>query len=213
MPIYTAYLQATSSPAVATLFTAWVIIFYGAAQFSCLLTAGRLTYAFGRAGGLPYSSFFARITNEMPLNATLACSVFVCVYGLIYIGSATAFNSFISMVIIALNICYVIPQGIVLLRGRDAVLPRRAFTLGKYFGAFCNGFAVLWVTVMLVFFCFPLKIPTTVKEMNYVSVVLVGFVALIAIGWWGGKRKTFSGPEIDEFPYGAQTGMARVPDE
>ena len=194
IPIYTAYLQATSSSPVATLFTAWVIFFYCAAEFSCILTAGRLAYTFARAGGLPYSSFFVKITNEMPLNATLGCCVFICLYGLIYIGSASAFNSLISIVIIALNICYVIPQGIVLLRGREAVLSRRAFSLGKYFGPFCNAVAVLWVAVILVFFCLPLKLPTTVHDMNYVSVVLAGFVALIALGWWGGKRRTFTGP-------------------
>ncbi|RDK46356.1 hypothetical protein M752DRAFT_324076 [Aspergillus phoenicis ATCC 13157] len=183
IPIYTAYLQATSSPVAATLLTAWVIFFYCAAELSCLLTAGRLAYTFARAGGLPYSSFFVKITNEMPLNATLGCS--------------TAFDSFISIVIIALNICYVIPQAIVLLRGRDAVLGRRAFALGKYFGLFCNTVAVLWVAVILVFFCLPLTIPTTVHEMNYASVVLAGFIALIGIGWWGGKRKTFTGPQTD----------------
>lgn len=194
IPIYTAYLQATSSPVAATLLTAWVIFFYCAAELSCLLTAGRLAYTFARAGGLPYSSFFVKITNEMPLNATLGCCVFICLYGLIYIGSATAFDSFISIVIIALNICYVIPQAIVLLRGRDAVLRRRAFALGKYFGLFCNTVAVLWVAVILVFFCLPLTIPTTVHEMNYASVVLAGFIVLIGIGWWGGKRRTFTGP-------------------
>ncbi|PYH64672.1 putative GABA permease [Aspergillus vadensis CBS 113365] len=212
IPIYTAYLQATSSSAVATLFTAWVIFFYCAAELSCILTAGRLAYTFARAGGLPYSSFFLKITNEMPLNATLGCCVFICLYGLIYIGSASAFNSLISIVIIELNICYVIPQGIVLLRGREAVLPRRAFALGKHVGPFCNAVAVLWVAVILVFFCLPLRLPTTVHDMNYVSVVLAGFVALIALGWWGGKRRTFTGPET-EFPHDGQTGMARVPDE
>ncbi|PYI04993.1 amino acid transporter [Aspergillus sclerotiicarbonarius CBS 121057] len=194
IPIYTAYLQATSSQPVATFFTSWIIFLYGAAFLSCLLTTGRLTYSFARADGLPFSPFLARITNEAPLNATVGASLFIALYGLIYIASTTAFNSLISLAIIILNVCYVIPQGIVLLRGRDSALPRRSFAIGKRLGAFCNAISVLWVTVILVFFCFPLRIPTTLRDMNYVSAVISGFVVLIAVGWWGGKRKTFSGP-------------------
>ena len=193
IPIYTVYLQATSSQPVATFFTSWIIFLYGAALLSGLLTTGRLTYSFARAGGLPFSPFFAKVTNEVPLNATVAASLFIILYGLIYVVSTTAFNSLISLAIIILNVCYVIPQGIVLLRGRDLALPRRSFAMGKRLGAFCNAVSVLWVTVILVFFCFPLRVPTTVHDMNYVSAVITGFVLLIVVGWWGGKRMTFSG--------------------
>ncbi|PWY95553.1 amino acid transporter [Aspergillus sclerotioniger CBS 115572] len=194
IPIYTAYLQATSSQSVATFFTSWIIFLYGAALLSGLLTTGRLAYSFARSGGLPFSPFFARVTNEVPLNATVAAALFIILYGLIYIVSTTAFNSLISLAIIILNVCYVIPQGIVLLRGRDLALPRRSFAMGKRLGTICNAVSVLWVTVILIFFCFPLRVPTTVHEMNYVSAVITGFVVLIAVGWWGGKRTTFSGP-------------------
>ncbi|PWY69693.1 amino acid transporter [Aspergillus heteromorphus CBS 117.55] len=194
IPIYTAYLQATSSRPTAAFFTVWIMFLFAGAYLSGLVTVGRLTYAFARADGLPYSPAFTKITNGVPIEATIACSTFIALYGLIYIASTTAFNSFISMCIISLNVTYVIPQGIVLIRGRESVLPHRAFAMGKCLGGFCNAFSVLWVSMITVLFCLPLTIPTTVQDMNYVSVVIAAAVAFIVAAWWGGKRQTFCGP-------------------
>ncbi|PYH93898.1 amino acid transporter [Aspergillus ellipticus CBS 707.79] len=196
IPIYTVYLQATSSPPTATFFTAWMIFLFTGALLSNLVTTGRLAYAFAQSGGLPFSPFFAKTTNGMPMNATIGASTFIALYGLIYIGSTTAFNSFISMCILSLNVTYAIPQGIALFRGRENVLPKRSFTMGKYLGGFCNAFSVLWVSLITVLFCLPLSIPATAQDMNYVSVIITGFLALILAAWWGWKRQTFCEPRI-----------------
>lgn len=194
--VYTIYLQATQSRPVATFLTVWILFVYFGALVSCIVTTGRLAYAFARDGGLPYSSFFARIhpTYKAPVNATLACAVVIIVYGLIYIGSATAFNSFISMSILSLNLTYAVPQAILLVRGRVRILPKRSFALGRHIGPICNAFSILWVLFITIMFCFPTSIPTTVADMNYVSVIVVGISFLILVSWWGGKRKTFTGP-------------------
>ncbi|KAJ5662903.1 amino acid transporter [Penicillium longicatenatum] len=197
IPIHTVYNQATNSETAATILTVWILFIYSGALVSCIVTTGRLTFAFSRDGGLPFSSFFSRVDsrNQVPINATLGCFGFVSLYGLIYIGSTTAFNSFISMSIMSLNITYVAPQAIAVWRGRDSVLPERPFRLGRYVGTFCNWFSTLWVAFISVMFCFPTTNPTTVGSMNYVSVVLVGISAAIFALWCGGKRKTFVGPE------------------
>jgi choline transport protein len=118
-------------------------------------------------------------------------------YGLIYIGSTTAFNSFISLAILGLNVTYAIPQAVVVLRGRDNVLPKRHFNLGPVFGPFCNIFSALWMSLFGVLFCFPIFLPVTAQNMNYLSVVVVGVCLFILALWWGGKRKTFTGPNIE----------------
>lgn len=162
------------------------------------MTSGRLLWAFSRDNGLPYSSVFARThpTRLVPANATILTAVFCILYGLIYIGSATAFNSFVATAILSLNITYTIPQFIALVRGRSKVLPKRQFDLGV-FGAVCNGFATLWVSLYAVLFCFPIFLPVTADTMNYVSVVMAGTFLFIAAMWWvGGKRKVFTGPNI-----------------
>lgn len=197
VPIYTVYLQATRSRPAATVLSVWIIFIYFGAVVSCLLTAGRLAYAFSRDGGLPFSRFFAHISgNGAPANGTLGCAVLISFYGLIYIGSTTAFNSFINLATLALNVSYAIPQAIVLIRGRENALPKYPFPfrLGEYVGVACNLFSSTWMLLMVVFACFPTEIPTTPSSMNYVSVVICGLVLLIYLTWLGGKRKTFTGP-------------------
>ncbi|KAJ5496523.1 amino acid transporter [Penicillium fimorum] len=195
IPVYTIYLQATQSQPAATVLTVWILFVYFGALVSCIVTTGRLAYAFSRDGGLPCSDFFARIHHKhhAPVNATIACAVVIILYGLIYIASVTAFNSFISMSILSLNLTYALPQAILLIRGREQILPKRPFNLGRYLGPICNAFSILWVLFITILFCFPTSIPTTTASMNYVSVVITGISMLIIVSWWGGKRKTFSG--------------------
>jgi choline transport protein len=130
----------------------------------------------------------------MPLNATWTATIFCILYGLIYIGSTTAFNSFISMAILALNVSYILPQGILLYRGRQGVLPERHFKLRGVLGPFVNAFSCLWIALFLVIFCFPVFNPPTPANMNYVSVVVVAIGVFVTAMWFGGKRKTFVGP-------------------
>jgi len=124
-------------------------------------------------------------------------AAFCLVYGAIYVGSTTAFNSFVSLAILGLNTSYAIPQAIVLLRGRDKVLPKRYFKLGPITGPFCNAFSVAWIALYTVLFCFPVSLPASADNMNYLSVVVAGVGLFILILWWGGKRKTFVGPVIN----------------
>ena len=176
-------------------------IYFGA-TIGLVLAASRLCWAFARDNGLPYSSVFAKThpTRQVPQNATILTAIFCILYGLIYIGSTTAFNSFVATAILSLNITYTIPQFIVLVRGRDKVLPVREFNLGRILGPFCNAFATAWVALYSILFCFPVFLPVTVQTMNYVSVVMAGTVLFIVVLWWvpGGKRKVFTGPNVGE---------------
>jgi choline transport protein len=157
-PILEVYQQALNNRSGATFLAVWLLVVYFGSIISATAATGRLTWAFARDNGLPFSPTLAKIHPrlQMPVNATCAASVFVAVYGAIYVGSTTAFNSFISMSILSLNVTYAIPQGIVFFRGRDKILPStRHFNLGKLLGPFCNIFTVLWVSLYTVLFCLP----------------------------------------------------------
>jgi choline transport protein len=196
-PILEVYQQALNNRSGATFLAVWLLVVYFGSIVSATATTGRLAWAFARDDGLPFSPALAKIHPrlQMPVNATCAASVFVAVYGAIYVGSTTAFNSFISMSILSLNVTYAIPQGIVFFRGRDKILPStRHFNLGKVLGPFCNIFCVLWVSLYTVLFCLPTFLPAEVASMNYVSVVVAGVVLIIVIMWFSGKNKTFLGP-------------------
>lgn len=194
-PIHYLFLQATNNPSVATFFTVWLLVIYMGATMSCLAATGRQTWAFARDNGLPFSKWHAVIHPKlsMPANATISCTIVISIYGVIYVGSTAAFNSFISASILVMNLSYAIPQGILLYRGRKSLLPNRPYSLGV-FGPFVNGFAVLWVALYVVLFCFPIQYPTTVQSMNYVVVVVCGVILIVLGLWVGGKRNTFSGP-------------------
>jgi choline transport protein len=150
---------------------------------------------------------------EVPVNALLLTGMFVTVstqsssysptdpnhvqvYGTIFIGSTTAFAAMVSATIIFLQTSCVIPQLIVLYRGRDRVLPPRHFNLGRL-GAPINAISVAWVIFLDVLYCFPTTMPVTAENMSYVSVVSVGLVCFVIGLWFLTKRKTFLGPKIN----------------
>ena len=123
LPILTVYYQAMNSHAGTVFFTCWLLFVYFGALFSCVATSGRLAWAFARDNGLPYSTIFRKVhpTLQVPANATMACTGFCLVYSLIHVASTTAFNSFISMSILSLNVTYTIPQAVALVPGRSKV--------------------------------------------------------------------------------------------
>lgn len=102
----------------------------------------------------------------------------------------------VSACIFFLQTSCVIPQAIVLYRGRDRVLPKRYFNLGKL-GAPINAIAVAWVVFLDILYCFPTAMPVSAANMSYVSVVAFGLIAFVIGLWFTTKRGVFKGPRID----------------
>jgi choline transport protein len=194
-PLFDIFSQAIENEKVATFFICWFLVLYLGCAISNIATVGRQTWAFARDNGLPYSNIFSKVhpTLQMPLNATVLCGTVCITYGAIYCGSTMAFNSFLNASILFINLSYVIPQAIVVYRGRSKTIPKRYLNLGA-FGAFCNIFSTAWVAFYIVIFCFPTNNPPTVQNMNYVAVVFVGAMLIIIAVWLCGKKSTFTGP-------------------
>ena len=102
----------------------------------------------------------------------------------------------VSAAIIFQQTSCIIPQAIVLFRGREKVLPPRYFNLGRL-GPVVNATAVAWVVFLDVLYCFPTLLPVTPQNMSYVSVVSAGFVAFVLGLWFTTKRKVFKGPNVN----------------
>lgn len=98
--------------------------------------------------------------------------------------------------IIFLQTSCIIPQAILLYRGRDKVLPVRYFSLGK-FGSAINATAVIWVVFLDIIYCFPTFMPVTKVNMNYVSVVVTGLVSFVIGLWFSSKKGKFTGPKVN----------------
>ncbi|KAI9150864.1 Choline transport protein [Paramyrothecium foliicola] len=197
LPSLELFHQATGSKTAALGLQSLLTVLFYTCMPSQWITCGRLTWAFSRDHGLPYSSFWNHIHSkyEFPVRTTLLSVGFCIVYGLLYIASTQAFNSIITTAVLAINISYIVPAALILIRGREKTLPNRPFKLG-IFGYFCNAWAPLWITTIGVFIAFPNVLPVTAGSMNYVCVVL-GFIGIGLLFMWVFVRRYFEGPVID----------------
>ena len=88
-------------PIVAMAFTAQAI----------MTASSRMSYAFARDRGLPFSRYFSIMHKSgVPINAVLLSTVCVVVFGCIYLGSSSALNAILSSSVVFLNISYSIPS-------------------------------------------------------------------------------------------------------
>jgi amino acid transporter len=109
---------------------------------SLIASTSRTIWAFSRDGGLPFSNTFAKVNTrlDVPVNAVLLTTGLMAIPGVIYLGNATAFNAFLSVTVIALNLSYLVPIGLMLSGGRRRTQElglRGRWSLGKW-GPVCN---------------------------------------------------------------------------
>ena len=189
--------QIMGSKAITTFIVSWITLILFSALIGQWVTCGRLVWAFARDGGLPYSRYFAHVSKRygFPVRTTALTLVFCCCYGLIYLVSTTAFNSIITSAVLFSNITYCIPQAIVVIRGRDNVLPDHGFDLG-IFGRLCNLASPLFALFLGVIICFPPELPVTTQNANYTPAVFAGCYLTILGGWFV-AGEGFEGPKID----------------
>ena len=142
-----------------------VCVFF--AETAIMTTSSRMTYAFARDGGLPFSKFFAKVHPRLgqPLNALILAATLTILFGLILIGSSSAFSALISASVVALGVSYAIPVAINLCRGRS-MLGERSFVLPKPLGWAANLLGVAYTIVTTVLFLFPPGLPVTSSNMS-----------------------------------------------
>ncbi|KAL7811921.1 amino acid transporter [Trichoderma gracile] len=198
LPLIEIYYQGTGSYAAASV----LLAAFAFCLFGCLVgvgtTCSRTLWAVSRDGALPFSHLWMHVHPKfhMPANAMVLTASCVSLYGLIFLGSTTAFSAMVSATIMFTQTSCVIPQAILLYRGRDQVLPKRYFDLGR-FGTLVNATAVAWTVFLDILVCFPTSMPVSVENMNYVSVVFVGLASFVVLLWFSTKRGVFMGPHVN----------------
>ncbi|KAJ2896712.1 Choline transport protein [Zalerion maritima] len=166
---------------------------------SIMTTSSRMSYAFARDRGLPFSTLFAKVNKDLgvPVYALIWTAAWVIIFGLVFLGSDSAFNAIVSASVVELGVTYAIPPLINCLRGRKMLPETRPFKIPYGLGWPCNIVGILWTLLTTVLFVFPPKIPVTGTNMNY-CVVAFGVVILIAsMQWIFDGRKNYSGPHVD----------------
>ncbi|OQE29820.1 hypothetical protein PENSTE_c002G06906 [Penicillium steckii] len=201
-PIITIAYQATGSKAATFVLMALGMLPGWIALFNGLASVTRLTWAFARDNGLPFSDFFAFVdpTFKIPLRALVLVASCIFALSFIQIGSTAAFNAILSLSTLGLYISYLIPLWLLFLKRFMAPqdIPKGTFSLGKL-GLPMNLVAILFSTYFVIFLPFPATIPVTGENMNYAGPVL-GFVMLFAIGDWifRGRHK-WEGPTMRSY--------------
>jgi choline transport protein len=159
------------------------------------LAGSRLAWSMARDKAFPFSEYLAVVNKRfgIPLRAMLAIVVIDLIIGLIVLASDIAFESIISGGGVTLQVGYVTPVIILLVRGRHVLPPHPNFDLGKW-GYPINIISVCWSLIIIVMYSFPMVsrrspsfisfpkaqalipfkyVPVTVDWMNY-SIVIVG---------------------------------------
>lgn len=131
-----------------------------------------------------------------PLRATVATVLFVCVYGLLFLASTTAFNSILTSAVLFLTVTFAVPQGLVAARGRTKLLPDRPLDLGRY-GYVVNISVAAIGVLIVVLACFPPGLPVATSNMNYSSVIVVGLFGILTVFWFTIGTRNFEGPILD----------------
>lgn len=165
-----------------------------------LTGASRMTHAFARDGGLPFSKFFSRTNHKtgVPDRCVILVTILVIIFGCIYLGSSAALNAILSSSVVFLNVSYCIPIALLLFRGRHLLhppsFPAPTHSLGRFWGPLVNVVGLAFTALTTVFFVFPPDLPVDALNMNY-AVAVFGLIAIVAaVLWVTVAHKDFIGP-------------------
>jgi choline transport protein len=191
-PIIQVAYGATGSKAATIALCSFIIWNGMIAMFSSLASVSRLTWAFARDNGLPFSSFFGYVhpTLRIPLNALGLVSTVIVILQVINIGSSTALFAILGLSTIGLYLSYVLPVlFIVIAKLRGERIDYGPFKLGAA-GLPINIFAVVYGIFILIWLPFPPFMPVTGTNMNYAGPIM-GALLLAALADWfiTGKRR------------------------
>ncbi|PNY26356.1 Choline transport protein, partial [Tolypocladium capitatum] len=198
-PLLQIFMDATKSPAGSTCLLMFPLVCMLFTTTTLLATSSRMSYAFARDHGMPFSHVFAQVHPglDVPLNALLWTAAWVIVFGCIFLGSSSTFNAITSASVVALGVTYAIPPAINVLRGRKMLPENRSFKLPEPLGWILNLVGIMWSIVTTVLFVFPPQLPVTPNNMNY-CIVAFGVILLIAgLTWIFDGRKNYEGPKMD----------------
>ncbi|KAF3762767.1 hypothetical protein M406DRAFT_45394 [Cryphonectria parasitica EP155] len=204
-PALEIFYQATSSTAVATLFTLVLSIISLFAITGAQQTASRLTWCFARDEAIVLSPYLSCIHPrwDVPVWALLLNGACVAVLGFIYLGSSAAFNSLVSTGLILQQLSFAFPAALMLYRravgSLAEVMPVTKERLRLRFGTgpVVNCLTIVLALLSLVFYDFPTALPVAADTMNYASAV-IGVMGIFAlVNWFGYANKHYNGPRLD----------------
>ncbi|KAL4788296.1 amino acid/polyamine transporter I [Aspergillus varians] len=188
-PFIQIFFNTTQSHAVTNTMTSILVITLTASTITKVATASRQLWSFARDKGLPFSSFFARVTPgwNIPLNSVMVSLIVTILLSLINIGSDVALSAIVSLTITSLMSAYILSIGCVIIkRFRKEPLPHRRWSLGR-FGMLINISAMAFLLPIFVIAFFPLTSSIDKQSMNWSVAMYVGLITLASVYYmiWG----------------------------
>ncbi|KPM44207.1 hypothetical protein AK830_g2371 [Neonectria ditissima] len=198
-PLLQIFFDATDSKAGSVCLVMFPLICMVFTSTALMTTSARMTYAFARDRGLPFSRVWAKVHTglDVPLNALLWTTAWVIIFGLILLGSSSTFNAITAASVVCLGVTYAIPPAINVLRGGNMLPETRMFKLSTPVRWICNLVGIAWAILTTVLFVFPPELPVSSSSMNY-CVAAFGVILLIAGSTWVfDGRKNYKGPRLE----------------
>ena len=196
-PIIAVFELATGNPNVATAMLVAILLIFNLAVFGATASVSRLTWAFARDNGLPFSKYFAKVDswNNCPNRCVVLTGLITCVLSLINIGSTTAFNAFLSLATIGFYFSYGIPTLLFAIRrfNKEDPIVFGPWSMGRI-GLFVNIVAVAFCAFLVIFVPFPTILPITAQNMNYAAPIFIGVILLALIDYAFRGHRTYVGP-------------------
>ncbi|KAJ5718488.1 hypothetical protein N7488_004134 [Penicillium malachiteum] len=197
------FFNATKSHAGASVMSAIPAALVICAAFGFLASSSRLTWAFARDKGVPFSDFLSHVSHAksngsaLPIRAIVFCAIITGITCLINIGSSAAFNAMISLTTAGLFSSYEIAIILMLIKKiKREPIHYGPWSLGRW-GIPMNIASISFLTIAIFFSFFPESLPVTAVNMNWSVVVFAGEF-FIGLGWYFIQgRKQYNGPIIE----------------
>jgi choline transport protein len=192
--------QATSSVAGGTALSALLVTMFTFATIGVVATASRQLWAFSRDNAVPNARLVSYVHPKMkvPLVSLIVTVTITCLLSLINIGSATVFNAFVSLTIAGFFGSYILPFS--LLFYARIYQPHRLhfgpWRLGKW-GAWVNGFAVVFSVFVMFFSFWPTFVPATPQNMNWSSLLWGSVMIFAGLFWVLHGKRVYKGPIVE----------------
>ncbi|KAF3768771.1 hypothetical protein M406DRAFT_44371 [Cryphonectria parasitica EP155] len=193
-PYMAVFLNSTQSAKGATAMAVWIALMFNFCNLTMVATASRQLFAFARDNGVPCSSWFSRVSHDIPVNAILTTFIVTCLLCLINIGSSVALNSIVSLSTNALLSSYMCSIGCMAWRRitGQPLLPSK-FSLGRW-GLAVNLVSEVFLVVMFILAFFPEVKNPDPEEMNW-NILIYGTVVTGSVVYYLFKgRYVYEGP-------------------
>lgn len=205
--------QATKTRYGATAIYSVIIAITFPTTFGSLASVSRLTWAFARDDGLPFSDYFKHVDPRyrVPTRSIGLVSIVICLLSLINLGSSVALNAILSLSTISLYVSYIIPISCLIFKrlhvkeivyetaaGQTEISEDRLvfgpWNLGKW-GLWINLCGVCYATLLLPFMALPTRLPLTRETMNYAGPIFLFVLCFAGVDFSVRGRKRFVGPK------------------